>query len=847
MKKSPPRPTTGTPLPRPAETRLRARAGQNGNGAGPGRSAADNQQLLHELQVYQIELEMQNEELRKARDEMEAGMDKYSELYDFAPVGYLTLDRDGAISEANLTVASLLAVSRSSLVKQRLVFFLAPPDRPLYHSFLQQVFEGKARKECDVRLLVRGRPAGDVRLRANLFASGRSCRIAVMDITAYKLAEAATAQLAAIVKSSSDAIIGRDLDGNITSWNAGAERLFGYGAGEMIGGSIARLIPADLRREEEEMLRQIRLGKNETHRDTVRVAKDGRQLVMSVTISPIRQADGQITGISKVARDITEQKRAADQVLVSEVRYRRLFEAAKDGILILDPQTRKITEANPFIVQVLGYTREQLIGKELWQIGLLKDEAASQEAFRVLQNKGFIRYEDLPLETRGGQRREVEFVSNLYDEGGEAVIQCNIRDITERKHAEQALLVSEERYRTLFNSMDEGYCIIEMIFTPKGRPVDYRFLEVNPAFEKQTGIRGGLGKRMREIVQKPEPYWFEIYGRVVRTGRPVRYSNEMSGLRRSFDVDAFRLGGPGSRKVAVLFTDITRRKRSDQALLAARAQLTAHAGQLEKLVTQRTVQLTSTNRQLVAALTSTRLGEEQNRVLLLEEQVMRKKLRQLTHQILTAQEEERKKISRELHDDVVQTLVGINVELSALVYGNSVGVRQLKDKITRTQRLVEKSVDSVHRFARDLRPAVLDDLGLIPALQAFCTGLAERKNLKIRLTAFRGIEAMASDSRTVLFRVAQEALNNVARHARATRVEVTISKIPGAMRLAIGDNGKSFPVKKVLSARNPKRLGLVGMRERVEMIGGNFTIESVSGKGTTVSAEIPFHPGKTKS
>jgi signal transduction histidine kinase len=172
-------------------------------------------------------------------------------------------------------------------------------------------------------------------------------------------------------------------------------------------------------------------------------------------------------------------------------------------------------------------------------------------------------------------------------------------------------------------------------------------------------------------------------------------------------------------------------------------------------------------------------------------------------------------------------------------------VRQLKDKIARTQRLVESSVDAVHRFARELRPAVLDDLGLIPALHAYCNGLAARKKLKIQFTAFRGVEQLASEKRTVLFRVTQEALTNVARHARATRVRLTISKAPGRVRLEIVDNGKSFSVRKILRART-KRLGLVGMRERVEMVGGTLTVESTVGKGTTVCAEIPFTSEKPK-
>ena len=233
--------------------------------------------------------------------------------------------------------------------------------------------------------------------------------------------------------------------------------------------------------------------------------------------------------------------------------------------------------------------------------------------------------------------------------------------------------------------------------------------------------------------------------------------------------------------------------------------------------------------------------------LYLESQVMHRKLRQLTRQIISAQEEERKKISRELHDGVVQTLVGINVQLSALGKGASLGAHTLQANIAHTQRLVENSVNAVHRFARRLRPAVLDDLGLIPALHVYSKELAAREKIKIRLTAFGGVEALGIAKRTVLYRVAQEALTNVARHAQATAVSINISKVSGAVRMKICDNGKSFPVAKTLLAKNNKRLGLLGMRERVEMVGGNLIIESARGKGSTVCAEMPFSPEKTKA
>lgn len=128
----------------------------------------------------------------------------------------------------------------------------------------------------------------------------------------------------------------------------------------------------------------------------------------------------------------------------SEIRYRRIFEAAHDGILLLDPETRKITDANPFMSKLLGYPHDELLGKELWEIGLLKDEEASREAFRELQQRHSIRYDDLPLQSKTGKHHEAEFVSNLYDEDGRAVIQCNIRDITERKESEAALVKAND-------------------------------------------------------------------------------------------------------------------------------------------------------------------------------------------------------------------------------------------------------------------------------------------------------------------------------------------------------------------------------------------------------------------
>src|SRR5438552_13813075 len=219
---------------------------------------------------------------------------------------------------------------------------------------------------------------------------------------------------------------------------------------------------------------------------------------------------------------------------------------------------------------------------------------------------------------------------------------------------------------------------------------------------------------------------------------------------------------------------------------------------------------------------------------------MQEQLRLLSRQLLSAQEEERKKISRELPDVIAQTLTSINVRLAALKKEAALNTKGLERSIARTQELVEHSVNLVHRFARELRPTVLDDLGLIPALHTLMKSFREQTGIRVSLTAPAAVNKVNSDKRTVLFRVAQEALTNIARHAQASRAEVKIQKLDGAICMKIKDNGKGFQEKPVLHAKKNKRLGLLGMRERLEMVRGNFTIQSVPGKGTTVVAQIPL-------
>jgi signal transduction histidine kinase len=278
-----------------------------------------------------------------------------------------------------------------------------------------------------------------------------------------------------------------------------------------------------------------------------------------------------------------------------------------------------------------------------------------------------------------------------------------------------------------------------------------------------------------------------------------------------------------ARETNARLDELNRRLARNNVDLAASKQ------QLKKEIQQRLV-----------AEEALKKSEQHYGQLLEQSQRMQEQLRLLSRQVLSAQEEERKKISRELHDVIAQTLTSINVRLATLKKEAALDTHGLERSIALTQQLVEHSVNIVHRFARELRPTVLDDLGLIPALHAYLKSFRAETGIRVSLSAFAGVEGVNGDKRTVLYRVAQEALTNVARHAQATTAEVHIQKLQGAISMKIRDDGKGFLQGSVLRGKRKGRLGLLGMKERLEMVGGNFYVTSAPGKGTTLLAQIPL-------
>ena len=288
-------------------------------------------------------------------------------------------------------------------------------------------------------------------------------------------------------------------------------------------------------------------------------------------INRIPMPDGR-HGVVCYFRDISELVQGLESIRQSEIRFRAFVTASSDVVYRMSPDWTEIRQLHgrDFVVDTNAPSGNWM-SKYIHPDDHPKVRAAIEVAIRT---KGIFEMEHRVLTVGGSVGWTSSRAVPLLSAQGEIVEWFGTAsDVTEARRTRQALLDSEERYRTLFNSMDEGYCVIEMIFDQRNEPLDWRFLEVNPAFASLTGLENAGGKRMRELVPNHDAHWFETYGKVVLTGKAVRFVDQSKVLDgRWFDLYAFKVGGPESTKVAVLFTNISERKRAEASAIAALAE-----------------------------------------------------------------------------------------------------------------------------------------------------------------------------------------------------------------------------------------------------------------------------------
>ncbi len=296
---------------------------------------------------------------------------------------------------------------------------------------------------------------------------------------------------------------------------------------------------------------------------------DGRSKWVYGNAVPLRDENGNAYGAIGAFMDITGHKQMETAIEASERKFRAVYEQAPLGIALHNSKTGQFLQVNQKYCEFIGRTQEELLKIDFQTVTHpddLQTDLNNMELLREGKIPSF-NMEKRYIRPDGSIIWGLLTVVPMWQEGEPSSIHiAMVMDITERKRAEEVLRVSKERYYNLFNTIDEGYCIIEMIFDSQGRPADFRFLEVNAAFGKQTGWHEAEGKSICELAPEIEAYWFDIFGKVALTGEPIRFAKEARALNRWYDVYAYRIGRPQDRQVAVLFNNITDRKHAEERI-----------------------------------------------------------------------------------------------------------------------------------------------------------------------------------------------------------------------------------------------------------------------------------------
>ncbi|HEX4946826.1 MAG TPA: PAS domain S-box protein [Blastocatellia bacterium] len=380
------------------------------------------------------------------------------------------------------------------------------------------------------------------------------------DVTERKQTESALARLAAIIESSDDAIVSKDLNGIITSWNKGAETLFGYTAEEVIGKPITILIPPERADEEQQVLRSIRRGEKLDHYETVRQRKDGSPVEISLTISPLRDSTGKIIGASKIARDITPRKRAEE----ARQKLEYIFNHAGWAVAVVNPVTNRLEMINPAFAAMHGYTVEELLGKPFADTFAPAARAELPQHIAATNELGDYEYEAIHLRKDGTEFPVHTHVTTFRDPAGRVLYRAaTFLDLTESKRAEQALRESEERFSKAFKASP-------MVLTISSLTTG-KLIEVNETFVQATGYTRAeaLGKTTIELGLWKNPPDREAEMEMVRRIGQVnnleyvfctKTGEEIIGL-----LSAERIEIGGQPFALTVIQDITERKRAEAA------------------------------------------------------------------------------------------------------------------------------------------------------------------------------------------------------------------------------------------------------------------------------------------
>lgn len=616
------------------------------------------EELLYELRIGQIELEMQNQALRDSQAMLEKSRERYLDLYEFAPVGYLTLTHDGLISEINLTGAALLGLERSKVLRRQFSTFIVREEQGNWQQIFMRTLQQSGQQSCDLML-----------------QRGDGSRLHV----------------------------------------------------------------------------QI---------DGIHLFREGEEQVVRLTLADISKRD---------------------QAQETERRLNHLLDHALDMIFIFDPDTLRFVYANKGAESGTGFSREELLNMTPPDLLPLIPETECRAFIAPLSSgkRKKRRFETIASRKNGKDMQietQLQFISQNGDNG---LYMAIARDITERKFAEREL---REQKNLLWQVMDADP---NKIFVKDDQG---RFMLVNQAMADYYGvtIQSMIGRKNSEF--NPNPREVEKFTAADREVIEFRHD--------------------------VVYTELLTRNGEEHWIHTIKRPLQHDDGSINVLG----IGVDVTGLKLAEAKLADSYRE----------------LQRLSLHLENVRAEERAQIARNLHDEMGATLAALKMRIAWLASRLPDTDPKLLDEVTHISELVSSGIQTVRQVVSDLRPNLLDDVGLAAAVKDYVKRFKHDSGIECKLVLPRTGAALNENQSVTVFRIIQESLNNVSKHARASRVEIRFSRQGDSLLLEIRDNGIGFD-----RTRKEHSFGLLGIKERARMIGGCATIESSPGQGTLVTLKIP--------
>jgi len=562
-----------------------------------------------------------------------------------------------------------------------------------------------------------------------------------------------------------------DNDANFSYVNDKALLFFKMDREEMLGKNVWVLFPKSVNTNYFERVNEALVKKQKTTFEYVSIYTKS-WIKLDVTPLP----DGVVVTFNPLERD-----------KYNESLYRTLVENTPD-IVTKWTHDLKLSYGNAAFEIAAGTSLKNAIGKTHQEIWPNTDVTPLVKKANNVLNDGHSQTIIIPFTTTEREVfYDVKLSSELTINGKvDSVVEIS-RDITNLKNSQDAFNAElRNKYRLLFNAINQGFCIIEMIWDDEGRPVDYWLIEANPAFEQLTGLTNYTGKTIKQMWPGAEAHWFDIYGEIVKSQKSAHFELPATLINGWYEVEAFPIRELGENFIGILFNDVTARKNAEEVLRQDELK------ELEK-----------------------------------------KQQKEILKASLNAQEEERQRISEAIHNGLGQVLYGVKANLERLKLDDEDAYEDNFKVLNRSKELLGLCIQESRKISHELMPSILEDFGLKASVKDICSQL--KGTTRFNCT-FSGLEIpLDKYLQLAIYRIVQELALNIMKHADATLAKINITLADEKVHLTVNDNGKGFNEIE----RKAKGIGLKTIESKVKLLHGKMEITSVP-KQTTIHIQFPL-------